>query len=291
MPPVAPQGREHEILDKAARRLGLHPFHIPMLRNSVPYNGRPACMRCRWCVGFACEVDAKVGTQNTVLPTALGTGLLELRTECQAREITFDERGRATGVRYFDRNGEGWEQPARVVISSCGAIESARLLLNSANRAFPKGVGNRHDWVGRNLQGHTYTGAFGLFDEIMYDDLGPGASHRDLRLQPRHARAARRRHAVPTSSSACPTSSSACAPPGVPRWGQAHKDCDAAVPTAASSRSRGRRRKCRCSNARVSSTRRCSDHWGIPVVRLSGHKHPHTHRDRATCRPSAPRPG
>ncbi|MGD0580346.1 MAG: glucose-methanol-choline oxidoreductase, partial [Bryobacteraceae bacterium] len=34
MPPVSPQEREHEILDKAARRLGLHPFHIPMLRNS-----------------------------------------------------------------------------------------------------------------------------------------------------------------------------------------------------------------------------------------------------------------
>ena len=49
-----------------------------MLRNTVPYNGRPACMRCRWCVGFACEVDAKCGTQNTVIPTALATG--QLRT-------------------------------------------------------------------------------------------------------------------------------------------------------------------------------------------------------------------
>ena len=103
MPPVSPQGREFEILDKAARKLGLHPFHIPMLRNSVPYNGRPACMRCRWCVGFACEVDAKNGTQNTVIPVALKTGLLELRTECMTREIVVDDHGRATGVRYFDR--------------------------------------------------------------------------------------------------------------------------------------------------------------------------------------------
>ncbi len=61
------------ILEPAAKRLGLHPFHIPMARNSIPYNGRGPCMRCRWCCGFACEVDAKNGSQNTVIPIALDT--------------------------------------------------------------------------------------------------------------------------------------------------------------------------------------------------------------------------
>src|SRR5690242_8889148 len=73
MPPLAPT-KEHRILWAAAERMKLHPFHIPMLRNTVPYNGRGACMRCRWCVGFPCEVNAKCGTQNTVIPTALATG-------------------------------------------------------------------------------------------------------------------------------------------------------------------------------------------------------------------------
>lgn len=41
---------------------------------------------------------------------------------------------------------------------------------------FPNGLGNRYDWVGRNLQGHSYTGASGLFEQEIYDDLGPGAS-------------------------------------------------------------------------------------------------------------------
>ncbi len=68
MPPLPPT-KEYTILRPAAERLKLHPFDIPMLRNSVPYNGRGACMRCRWCVGFACEVNAKCGTQNTVIPT------------------------------------------------------------------------------------------------------------------------------------------------------------------------------------------------------------------------------
>lgn len=174
MPPLPPS-REEIILEAAARRLGLHPFHIPMLRNSVPYGGRPPCMRCRWCVGFLCEVDAKCGTQNTVIPTALATGNCELRTQAMVKEILVDARGRATGVAYFDANGRLQEQPADLVVVSGAATESARVLLNSRSKLYPNGLANRYDWVGRNLQGHTYTGANGYFAEETYDDLGPGA--------------------------------------------------------------------------------------------------------------------
>jgi choline dehydrogenase-like flavoprotein len=171
-----PPNREFQILEPAAKRLGLHPFHIPMLRNSVPYNGRGPCMRCRWCVGFACEVDAKNGSQNTVIPTALATGNCALRTECMAREVLTDDRGRVRGVAYYDANGHLEEQLSDIVIVSACAIESARLLLNSKSRLFPNGLGNRYDQVGRNLQGHHYTGAMGFFDADTYDDVGPGAS-------------------------------------------------------------------------------------------------------------------
>ncbi len=69
------------------------------------------------------------------------------------------------------------EQTADLVVVCGGAIESARLLLNSRSTACSRnGLGNRYDWVGRNLQGHTYSGAVGLFDSETYDDLGPGAS-------------------------------------------------------------------------------------------------------------------
>ncbi len=102
MPPLVPN-REFGILEPAAKRLGLHPFHLPMARNSVPYNGRGPCMRCRWCCGFACEVDAKNGSQNTVIPVALKTGNCDLRTECMVKEILTDDRGRARGSLLFRR--------------------------------------------------------------------------------------------------------------------------------------------------------------------------------------------
>ena len=81
MPPFT-YNREGQLLSDAANRMGLHPFPIPMLRNSVPYGGRPACYRMRSCVGFACPVNAKCGTHNTVIPLALSTGNCELRINC-----------------------------------------------------------------------------------------------------------------------------------------------------------------------------------------------------------------
>src|SRR5690606_39255974 len=73
MPPFSYNQSAH-ILHDAARRLGYSPFPIPMLRNSVRYDGRPACYRMRSCVGFACPVNAKCGTHNTVIPIAIKSG-------------------------------------------------------------------------------------------------------------------------------------------------------------------------------------------------------------------------
>jgi choline dehydrogenase-like flavoprotein len=273
MPPLPP-GREWEILEPAAKRLGLHPFHIPMARNSVPYNGRGPCMRCRWCCGFACEVDAKNGSQNTVIPIALGTGNCELRTECMVKEILTDERGRARGVAYFDAAGRLQEQPSDIVVVSGCAIESARLLLNSPSRLFPQGLGNRYDQVGRHLQGHHYTGAVGYFDFDTYDDVGPGAT---IAISDYN-------HGTPGLCGGgmlanefirLPIHMIDRLPVNTPRWGLGHKQAmrqwhrrtivimgpTQQIPTA---------------EGRVTLDPIVRDKWGLPVARLSGNVHPHT---------------
>jgi choline dehydrogenase-like flavoprotein len=273
MPPLPP-GREWEILEPAAKRLGLHPFYIPMARNSVPYNGRGPCMRCRWCCGFACEVDAKNGSQNTVIPIALNTGNCELRTECMVKEILTDERGRARGVAYFDARGHLQEQLSDIVVVSGCATESARLLLNSRSRLFPDGLGNRYDQVGRNLQGHHYTGAVGYFDFDTYDDIGPGAT---IAISDYN-------HGTPGLCGGgmlanefirLPIHMIDRLPADTPRWGLGHKQAMRAwhkrtivimgptqqIPTA---------------EGRVTLDPTVRDKWGLPVVRLSGNVHPDT---------------
>jgi choline dehydrogenase-like flavoprotein len=273
MPPLAPS-KEHQILLPAAKRLGLHPFDIPMLRNTVPYNGRRSCMRCRWCCGFACELSARTGTHNTVIPAALATGNCELRTECVVKEILLDDRGHATGVAYFDGNDRLHEQSADLVLVCGGAVESARLLLNSRHRLFPNGLGNRYDWVGRNLHSHTYPAAVGLFAYDTYDDLGPGASIAICDYN----------HGNPGLAGGgmlanefirLPYQFMNQAPAWAPRWGQGHKDFvrDAYKRTIVIM---GPVQEMPLYEARAQVDPKIKDHWGIPVARLSGMKHPHT---------------
>lgn len=273
MPPLPPT-KEHLLIEAAAKRMGLHPFPIPMLRNSVPYNGRPPCMRCRWCVGFACEVNAKGGTQNTVIPTALKTGNCHLETEAIASEITVDASGRPNGLIYFDGKDRRQEVRAALLVVSGAAIESARLLLNSRSRLFPEGIGNRYDWVGRNLQGHSYSGATGLFDFDTYDDLGPGASVALCDYN----------HGNPGLAGGAllcnefirlPIQAINDLPPGVRGWGREHKQFfrDSYRRTVGL---RGPTQEIPVFDARVQVDPKVKDHWGIPVPRMSGGKHPHT---------------
>ena len=273
MPPLSPN-REYEILKPAAQRLGLHPFDLPMLRNSVPYNGRPACMRCRWCVGFACEVNAKCGTQNTAIPRALATGNCELRTDSMAKEVMTNSRGQVTGVAYFDADDRLREQTADVVIVSSGAIESARLLLNSRSPMHPNGLGNEHDQVGRNLQGHTYSGAWGLFDFETYDDIGPGASIALCDFN--HGNQGLVGGAMLANEFIrLPYQFVAATPPDVPQWGRAHKD----FMRQAYRRSiaiQGPTQEVPLADSRVQVHSSVKDHWGLPVARMSGGKHPAT---------------
>ncbi|HEY2860348.1 MAG TPA: GMC family oxidoreductase [Terracidiphilus sp.] len=270
-----PPNREFGILEPAAKRLGLHPFHLPMARNSIPYNGRGPCMRCRWCCGFACEVDAKNGSQNTVLPVALATGNCELRTGCMVMQILTDDHGRATGVGYIDEDGHKQQQYADIVVISGAAIETARLLLNSTARLFPTGLGNRYDQVGRNLQGHHYTGATGYFDYETYDDAGPGASIAITDYN----------HGTPGICGGgmlanefirLPIHMIDRLPQGTPSWGLAHKQAmrqwhkrsvvimgpTQQIPSAA---------------ARVTLDPSVRDKYGMPVARIQGNVHPHTY--------------
>jgi choline dehydrogenase-like flavoprotein len=159
MPPFEPS-IEAERLAVGARALGWSTTRVPLLVNTVPRDRRPACIRCGSCVGFPCPVDAKNGSETTVLRRAVARGAELVRgaqvvrvDDHRAVDIVAD--GRARTVR-----------AGRIVLAG-GAVETARLLLVS-------GLGN--DWVGDCLQGHTYAGAFGHFDEPVVDGLGPGPS-------------------------------------------------------------------------------------------------------------------
>jgi choline dehydrogenase-like flavoprotein len=273
MPPLPPN-HEATMLTKAAKKLGWHPFPIPMAINSVNYMGRAGCIGCPHCVGFACEVNAKSSTAVTVIPRAIKTGNCELRTGAVVAEIMSDQRGRAFAVAYT-QNSQIQVQPCKAVVVSCSATESPRLLLNSKTRLFPNGLGNRNDWVGRNLVGHAYSGATGLFEEDTFDGAGPAARVACCDFS----------HGLPGGLKGGGMManefirlpylfSQSMLPPGMPRWGIEHKN----YMRKYFKRSVGVKspiQEMPVFESRVEISPDLRDAFGIPTVRLSGHRHPH----------------
>ena len=264
--------RESRYLSEVCKKMGLHPFPVPMLRNSIAYNGRAACIRNHSCCGYACPVDAKNGSHNTVIPVAMKTGNCEVRTSCMVAEIIIDDRGKATGVHYFDEKKKGHTQTADVIVVSGAATETARLLLNSKSKLHPNGAGNNNDWVGRNLQGHVYTGATGLFDFDILDLQGPGTTMAICDYN----------HDNPgivgggmlaTEFFLLPYGFSRAHPRGEARWGKAHKDFQRDN-FYRMGRMIGPIQEMPMFESRVTIDPSVKDFWGIPVVALSGKLHP-----------------
>ena len=270
MPPFS-HNKEAKLLYDAAKRLGYHPFPVPMLRNSVPYGGRPACIRMRTCVGYACPVNAKCGTHNTVIPKAIESGNCDLRINSIVSEILVNEQGKITGVAYFDYKNKRQTQTADLVVISASATETPRLLLNSKSKFFPAGIGNENGWVGRNLQGHAYTGARGILEQDIYDDLGPGASVAFCDFN-HHNPGIIGGGMLSNEFIRMPYSFAGIRPPGEVGWGKEHKKFQRdkfnklvmiqgpyqEIPTF---------------DCRVDVDPLVKDFWGIPVVRLSGTTH------------------
>ncbi|HZT30669.1 MAG TPA: GMC family oxidoreductase [Bryobacteraceae bacterium] len=174
LPPL-PDNTEAAVLLPAARHLGWKPFHTSLAILSQPYRGRAACVRCAFCNGFGCEVGAKSSTLVSVIPEALRTGLCRLMPQTFVREITVDAHGRPDGVICQRAGSNEWDKvSARVVVVCASAVETPRLLLNSRSRFFPRGIGNQHDQVGRNIENDGGLFTYGLFDRVVTDQNGPG---------------------------------------------------------------------------------------------------------------------
>ncbi len=115
------------------------------------------CIRCKTCDGFACQVLAKSEADVCCVRPALESPNVELMPDTYARRLLTDPSGkRIIGVE-VECNGERLELHADTYIVSCGAANSAALLLRSANSAHPNGLANSSGLVGRNYMVHNNT--------------------------------------------------------------------------------------------------------------------------------------
>jgi len=137
----------------------------PVAILSGSHGDRPHCIYRGFCIQ-GCKVGAKASTLITHVPDALHSGA-EIRDHSMVGRVSLGKDGRVNGVHYFDKDGKEHFQCAKSVILCGYAIETPRLLLNSACSGFEHGLANLSDTVGRYLMAQAGTVVLGRFDQLV----------------------------------------------------------------------------------------------------------------------------
>lgn len=171
LPPM-PVKSSGVLFDRGAKKLGLTTQPEPHAILSKPFNGRPGCMSCGYCMWFGCEMNAKSSTLAAMIPLAEASGHCEIRPESAVFRIDVDDKGRAKEVLYLDGDGKERGQLAKAVIVCANGAETPRLLLLSESSRHPDGLANSSGYVGRNLMYNLHSLAIGVFPEPLNDYKG-----------------------------------------------------------------------------------------------------------------------
>ena len=164
-PAVTHEPRIQQLADDLAA-IGLHPFHAPcgiMLDEAnMPYS---ACVRCPDCDGFPCLVHAKSDAEVIAVRPAIERENVTLLRNARALALETNPAGNVVTEVLVERDGQRETFSADIVVVACGAANSAKLLLASANDRHPRGLANASDQVGRNYMFHNSVAILALSRE------------------------------------------------------------------------------------------------------------------------------
>ncbi len=164
-PAVTHEPRIQQLADDLAA-IGHHPFHAPcgiMLDEAnMAYS---ACVRCANCDGFPCLVHAKSDAETIAVRPAIEHENVTLLRNAEAVALRTNPAGNAVTEVLVERDGQRETFTADIVVVSCGAANSAKLLLASANDRHPHGLANASDQVGRNYMFHNSVAVLALSRE------------------------------------------------------------------------------------------------------------------------------
>ncbi|MEP6952730.1 MAG: GMC family oxidoreductase [Solirubrobacteraceae bacterium] len=162
---VSHEPRIQQLADDLAAA-GHQPFHAPcgvmLNEDDMPHS---QCVRCSTCDGFPCLVHAKSDAEVLGVRPALEHANVTLMTNSRAVRLETDAAGTSvTGV-VVERGGAHETYTGDLVVVSCGAANSAQLLLASASDKHPNGLANGSDQVGRNYMFHNCVAVLALSKE------------------------------------------------------------------------------------------------------------------------------
>lgn len=138
-------------IEQRLRAQGLHPFFMP---SAIDFGPAGQCRRCANCDAFPCMIDAKGDAETRLIRPALRHGNVEIWSEAFVDTLITDATGRKVVAAEVLCHGKRERISAHTFVLSAGAINSAALLLRSANPAHPRGLANSSDVVGRHYMTH-----------------------------------------------------------------------------------------------------------------------------------------
>jgi choline dehydrogenase-like flavoprotein len=153
-PPIPHQPRVAEIVE-ALRGQGLHPSHLPLGLLRPGEDG--GCILCNTCNSFPCKLRLKSDAETCGVEPALAFPNVTLWTNALVERLITSPCGRRVEAVAVVRQGERRRVSAPVVVVSCGAVNSAALLLRSATDRHTDGLGNSSGLVGRRYMAHLAT--------------------------------------------------------------------------------------------------------------------------------------
>ena len=151
MPPL-PFGPGEQRFTEVVKTLGYHNIPTAQARNSgMPYDDRPACCANNNCVPV-CPVGAKYDAATALARLEAKGATITANAVVYKVETTANNRVEA--VNYFDQHKQSHRITGKLFVLACNGIETAKLLLMSANPRNPNGLANSSDQVGRNMMDH-----------------------------------------------------------------------------------------------------------------------------------------
>ncbi len=152
---AVPHAPEMAVIVEKLREQGLHPSSLPL--GLLRIGEDDGCILCNTCNSFVCKIHAKSEADICCVRPAAARPNVTLWTNATAERLRTNPSGCRIESVDVRRDGEVVRVHAPLVIVSCGAVNSAALLLRSASDKHPAGLANSSGLVGTRYMAHLAT--------------------------------------------------------------------------------------------------------------------------------------
>ena len=150
-----PHSEEMAEIVEQLREQGLHPSPLPL--GLVDPGQAGGCILCDTCNSFPCRLGAKSDAETCCLAPLANASHVTVWTDARAEQLITSASGRRVEAVEVVHRGERRRVEAPLVVVSCGAVNSAALLLRSSSDSHPNGLANSSGLVGRRYMAHQAT--------------------------------------------------------------------------------------------------------------------------------------